>query len=114
MDEEAESVESVLVRSCEGREEPEDEELSVGDAEAREVRGWTGRVATERADETEPRRNGSLDDEAVTGEARENEAVLTLLGEEEREAEATRERGGEGEAESWARAGSAVMVRGAR
>lgn len=100
MDEEVESVESVRVRSCVGREEPEEEELSVIDAEAREVRGVTGRVATERADETESRRNGALDDEAMTGEAREIEAVLILLGEEDREADAARERGGEGEAES--------------
>lgn len=47
----------------------------------------------------------------ITGEARE---VLMLVGEDETESEATRDRGGEGDDESCARAGSAVMVKGAR
>lgn len=58
MDEDVERVESVRVRSCVGRLEEEEEppfEVSK-EAEAREVRGWTGSVATDLAEETESRR----------------------------------------------------------
>lgn len=49
--------------------------------------------------------------DVTTGEARE---VLILVGEDDTESEATRDRGGEGDADSCARAGSEVMVKGAR
>lgn len=59
MDEDVESVESVRVRSCVGRlvEEEEEPPFEVSkEAEASEVRGWTGSVATDLAEETESRR----------------------------------------------------------
>lgn len=57
MDEDVERVESVRVRSWVGRLEEEEPPFEVSkEAEAREVRGWTGRVATDLAEETESRR----------------------------------------------------------
>lgn len=57
MDEDVDRVESVRVRSCVGRLEEEEPPFEVSkEAEAREVRGWTGSVATDLAEETESRR----------------------------------------------------------